>query len=58
MGFSTKNVSTVAKFYKQRVALEKYIIMPGPISGKLNQNILGEKDIFLNFLSNIPKVLI
>lgn len=46
MGFSTKNVSTVAKFYKQRVALEKYTIMPGPTSGKLNQNILGEKGYF------------
>lgn len=46
MGFSTKNVSTMAKFYKQREALEKCVIMPGPTSGKLNQNNLGEKDIF------------
>ena len=58
MGFSTKNVSTMVKFYKQREALEKYIIMPGHTSGKLNQNNLGEKDYFLNFLSNIPKMLI
>lgn len=48
----------MAKFYKQREALEKYKIIPGPTSGKLNQSNLGKKNIFLNFVSNIPKVLI
>lgn len=58
MDFSTKNISTMAKFYKQREALEKYKIIPGPTSGKLNQSNLGKKNIFLNFVSNIPKLLI